>query len=223
MLRCRAWWQLLDLTLSLRTHRASNLAIWVGLMLQGELEAARQSVDTLVDPAGGSYELYVTRDIEAAKAHVRNRYSGSRDGRFGLIASAKAKNLERHGVQNSFLDTRKTRVGPWYESEPSDSLSCCRLEAVVTEFGCQGLELDFTILGWGDDFIWDSTGWRSTSRSKGVRDAHRLRTNAYRVLLTRGRDGVCIFVPPEAHMDQTYDALLSAGVRALPILPIVAG
>src|SRR5205085_12520041 len=108
---------------------------------------------------------------------------------------------------------------------PTDPLSCCQLESVVTEFGCQGLELDFALIGWGDDLVWKADAWQTSAKQRGVKEVLRLRTNAYRVLLTRGRDGACIYVPPEprASMDATYDALLRAGVRELPSLPVVGG
>ncbi|HVY60971.1 MAG TPA: DNA/RNA helicase domain-containing protein, partial [Planctomycetota bacterium] len=214
---------LLDLTLSLRSHRATDLAIWVGLLLQGKLEAARALAESVTSPDGGGFELYVTRDLGDAKRHIRDRYDGQPARRYGIVASSKAKNLERHGIRNGYLDTRRVKVGPWFEAAPDDALSGCRLDTVVTEFGCQGLELDFALLPWGDDFAWVESGWKSVGPpSRGVRDPQRLRTNAYRVLLTRGRDGLCIFVPPEPRdrTDPTYDALLRAGVRELPVLPV---
>ena len=82
----------------------------------------------------------------------------------------------------------------------------------LSEFGCQGLELDFPLVCWGPDCRWEGSAWvTKTSRVKDVRDPHRLRLNAYRVLLTRGRDGVAVFVPPDADMDSTFVALCRAG------------
>jgi len=107
------------------------------------------------------------------------------------------------------------REGPWYNDPPTSFSSSCALRDVATEFSCQGLELDFPIVCWGDDFVWDSA-WRSPAapRSK-AKDPHRLRVNSYRVLLTRGRDGFFIFVPKEIGMETTYAALVRAGVREL--------
>jgi DUF2075 family protein len=67
---------------------------------------------------------------------------------------------------------------------------------VATEFACQGLELDFPIVGWDTDLLWTGNAWVSPSGRSKARDPHQLRLNSYRVLLTRGRDGVAIFVPP---------------------------
>jgi DUF2075 family protein len=87
---------------------------------------------------------------------------------------------------------------------------------VATEFACQGLELDFPIVAWGDDLAWRDGGWRSPPQPRsGARDPHRLRLNSYRVLLSRGRDGLAVLVPPEPAMDATYRALLRAGLTEL--------
>lgn len=87
---------------------------------------------------------------------------------------------------------------------------------MVTEFGCQGLELDFPIVAWGSDLVWREDRWVCTSRQRQVRDPQRLRLNSYRVLLTRGRDGFTIVVPPDAALDDTFRALRQSG---LPLLP----
>ena len=86
---------------------------------------------------------------------------------------------------------------------------------MATEFSCQGLELDFPIVCWGNDFTWDGV-WKSppAKRSK-AKDPHQLRVNSYRVLLTRGRDGFIVFMPNEIGMRSTYEALKGAGVREM--------
>jgi len=95
--------------------------------------------------------------------------------------------------------TRFFRRGEWYNDSPSSARSCCQMNEAASEFSCQGLELDMPIVGWGAD-----------------------RLNSYRVLLTRGRDGTVISVPPEPEMDSTYDALLGAGCRFLSSAALAA-
>jgi hypothetical protein len=90
----------------------------------------------------------------------------------------------------------------------------------VTEFGCQGLELDAALLAWGTDFIrtageWTNDRARRYQNAGRVRDPYQLRVNAYRVLLTRARDACVVFVPPIPIMDETFDYLLRAGFREL--------
>ena len=94
----------------------------------------------------------------------------------------------------------------------------------MTEFGCQGLELDLPIVCWGNDLKWDGVGWdiRKVNAKYALDDPEQIRRNAYRVLLTRGRDGLVVFIPPDPVMDLTEHALLAAGVRPLPEpLPLV--
>lgn len=145
--------------------------------------------------------------------YVKDRYFGQEEKRYGLIASSKAKNLPNFGIHNEYNYTKNLRVGPWYNDPPSSFYSCCALRDVATEFSCQGLELDFPIICWGDDLLWNDASWKSRKSRKGkAKDPHRLRLNNYRVLLTRGRDGFIIFVPPEESMEETYLALKMAGV-----------
>jgi DUF2075 family protein len=97
------------------------------------------------------------------------------------------------------------------------------MQEVVTEFGCQGLELDMAIVAWGNDFMWSGTEWelrKMRTRIPQV-DPHQLRLNSYRVLLTRSREGVIIFVPPKPEFDGTTHAVLASGARILqPQLPL---
>jgi hypothetical protein len=90
----------------------------------------------------------------------------------------------------------------------------------VTEFGAQGLELDAVLLAWGIDFIREHGVWSSVHarryKDRGrVRDPHQLRKNAYRVLLTRGREATLIFVPPLTELSETYEYLVESGYQPL--------
>ncbi|MBD2020161.1 DUF2075 domain-containing protein [Leptolyngbya sp. FACHB-36] len=200
-----------NLTTSLRTHLAKDVQTWVAHVLLGEFDAAAMLMPSLL---AAGYDPYLTRDLEQAMAYCRDRYQDQPDKRYGLLASSRAHNLSQHGIANEYMATQRVKMGPWYIDPPNSPLSCCALDSVVTEFGCQGLELDYPIVGWGDDLLWRST-WMTRSRQKNVRDPLRLRLNSYRVLLTRGRDGFVVFVPPDATMDTTFEALQSAGLRSL--------
>lgn len=205
----------LDLTSSLRSHLAKDVQTWVACVLEGNLEDARSLATGI---AGAGFALYGTRDLDAAKTYCRERYLGQREKRYGLLASSKAKNLPKHRVKNDYMATKRVKVGPFYIDPPDSPQSCCQLDKVVTEFACQGLELDFPIVAWGTDLRFDAEAgsWRSfvSGRSK-AKDPHRLRVNSYRVLLTRGRDGFSVFVPPDTALDDTYEALLAAGLSPL--------
>ena len=126
------------------------------------------------------------------------------------------------GVLNDFQSTKRVKFGPWYgdDEHDYDGRSCRRLDTCVTEFGAQGLELDAALLAWGTDFVRAGGAW-SNGRARGykkgakVKDPFQLRMNAYRVLLTRGRDATVVFVPPLTELDETYGYLCEAGMMVL--------
>jgi len=202
----------LDLSITLRSHLAEDVAQWIKALLDGDLMSARTLAERV---ASQGFDVYITNDINIATSYVKERYQGQEDKRYGLLASSKAKNLPVWGIHNEYNYTKNMREGPWYNDPPSSFNSCCALRDVATEFSCQGLELDFPIVCWGNDFTWDGV-WKSPSakRSK-AKDPHQLRVNSYRVLLTRGRDGFIVFVPNEIGMRSTYEVLKGAGMREL--------
>ena len=151
---------------------------------------------------------------KALREYLRDRYQTDQTTRYGVIASSKFRQLGKYGVQVSKHPFYY--YGQWYQASPDDPRSCCRLEVAVSEFGCQGLELDMPLVCWGPDLLWQENSWKTKFRkSFQVRDPHRLRLNSYRVLLTRGRDGFVVFVPLGNEFDSTYGALLTAGVSRL--------
>jgi DUF2075 family protein len=212
--------QLLNLSTTLRTHLAADLHCWVRLVLDGGHGSVVEAANIAKTMLDQGYAMYLTRSIEQAKDYVRTRYEGQPQHRYGLLASSRAKNLEAFGIDNSWMRTRRFRAGPWYNDPVDRASSCCSLEDVATEFSSQGLELDFPIVCWGDDLVWKTDRFESRpTRSRGLRDAHQLRINAYRVLLTRGRDGMCVYIPPDAGdgMDATADLLGRAGIEQLQL------
>ena len=166
----------------------------------------------------GGHRFLLTRDLDSARSYLRERYADARFARYGLVASSKDKWLPQFGVDNSFQTTKQLRVGPWYNADPTDQQSCCRLETVATEFSSQGLELDCALLAWGSDLLWAAEDWSIEFSGKNrppLKDPRTVRKNVHRVLLTRGRDGTVVFVPPDARMNGTFDRLMAAGMRKL--------
>jgi DUF2075 family protein len=203
----------LDLNTSLRSHLAEDVQVWIKQLLDGRIVEAIETARRIQDQG---FDIYLTRRLESAKKYVEQRYDGQEDKRYGYLASSKAKNLSIYGIENSYNFTRALREGPWYNDSPSSPRSCCQLHDVATEFACQGLELDFPIIGWGDDLMWNGDAWQSPPqiRSK-AKNPHQLRINSYRVLLSRGRDGFMIFVPPEEKMNINAEILVKAGVTLI--------
>ncbi len=223
----------LDLRVELRFHFCSDLDAWVDGLLSDDrtwpddvrtVEAnaisaqCRELAERLEAQA---YHLRMTRDLETARAYLRNRYAEAPDARFGLVASSRDKALEGWGVFNDWHSTRRVQLGPWYgDGERDSGRSCRHLRDCVTEFGAQGLELDGALLAWGTDLVRDDKRWSNAwakrhARAAHVRDPFNLRLNAYRVLLTRGRDCAIIYVPPMTQLDQTAAWLQECGVRVL--------
>lgn len=180
--------------------------------MNGDIKKAEKLSKKIIDQ---NYNIYVSRNLDDCKRYLRERYLGNEDKRYGILASSKAKNLTKYSILNDFNSTQRVRKGPWYNDSPNSLKSCCQLLDVVTEFGCQGLELDMPLIAWGSDLTWDGSQWYSNIRRSKARDPHNLRINSYRVLLTRGRDGLVVFVPEEANMDSTYEALLFSGLLEL--------
>ena len=210
----------LHLEAELRYHLATNIHGFVSRLLTQPNDERLSEVATGLEESG--YHLRITRDLGVAKAYLRQRYEGEPDKRFGLIASARDKDLERFGVPNDFRSTQRVAKGPWFGAGDDDDLgrSCRELRSCVTEFGCQGLELDAVLLAWGTDFIVELGQWSNRLAKRyqypaQIKNALQLRINAYRVLLTRARDATVVFVPPIAVLDATHEALCRAGFREL--------
>jgi hypothetical protein len=207
----------LTLDAEIRFHLAKDVHPFVDALLRGDADVARQHVAHL---AGHDFHLRMTRSLDVAKAYLRERYAEHKLARFGLVASSRDRDLIHFGVRNDFNWTKNVKVGPWYVDGDGSPVSCRQLEEVVTEFAAQGLELDAALLCWGTDLIREGGRW-STTRARGykkgsnVRDPFQLRLNAYRVLMTRGRDGTVIFVPPIDALDETWEYFRKSGVAEL--------
>lgn len=220
----------LNLDFALRFHLAEQLHLFVERLLDPAGAGAALVADRLWRPEGNEtagLRLWATRDLDTARAYLRERYEGIAQARFGILASSRDRCLESHGVDNAWLTTKNLRLGPWFMDDPASPGSCCRLERCATEFQVQGLELDMALLAWGSDLRRSDGRW-VTNRSRGYRrggvqprDPMRLRINAYRVLLTRGRDGVVVYLPETGELDETWEHLLASGFRELTAQPVL--
>jgi hypothetical protein len=204
----------LDLNHSLRSKQAEYLHDWVQSLLSGQLaEASKISQRIWIQ----NFPIFISRDLEDAKQYVTQRFEGESGKRYGIIASSKDRILPKYGINNGFHETKQVKNAKWYNNNLGEAGSCCNMEEVVTEFGCQGLELDMAIVAWGNDYLWDGSSWQMRKMRTRIpqQDPHQLRLNSYRVLLTRSREGLVIFIPPLPEFDQTEHAFLAAGARIL--------
>ena len=213
----------LHLSVSMRSFRAENVSNFVKALLDIDVEKARQELASL----DANYPILLTRDLREAKKWVRQQAQGTE--RPGLLASSKALRLKPFAIDV------KGGTDPvhYFLNGKDDPRSSYYLEAAGSEFDVQGLELDYTIVSWDGDLrmnsktrCWthyDFRGQRWTNiNSQQNREYQK---NAYRVLLTRARQGMVIFVPlgnnpPDvtrdaSYYDGTYQYLRSLGIREL--------
>jgi hypothetical protein len=202
----------LNLTVTLRSHLVEDVDKWVEAFLEGDFKSARQYS---INIEKENFNIYVTQDVDVAKRYAIERYNACEDKRYGLICSAKAKNLIPYDIDNGFYSMQRISIGSWFNDPPDSVKSCCSLQLPTTEFQCQGLELDLPIVCWGDDLFYSKNKWENRGRVRyKSKNPFLVTKNCYRVLLTRGRDGMIIFVPPDGTYD-TYDALVNSGAKIL--------
>ena len=210
----------LHLSVSMRSFRAEHVSSFVKALLDCEREDARRMLTRL-----RRYPIVLTRDLNRAKEWVRSQARGNE--RYGLVASSKAQRLKPHAI-----DVRvNTDPVHWFLGEKEDTRSSYYLEDAATEFQVQGLEVDWAVVTWDGDLRFTREGW-SFHNFRGTKwqnvnkaDKRTYLKNAYRVLLTRARQGMVIFVPSGAstdptraaeYYDPTFEYLVGLG---LPILP----
>lgn len=191
----------LDLKVSLRSHAAGEVSDFINAFIDGDLEKAHSKSISLIK---NGFNMYFTRDLNRAKQYCYSRYPDSNSRQFGMIASSKSRNLKRYNMAPKY----QPDVAAWFNGKPSDLLN----EITISEFDCQGLEIDMPIIGWGDDIQWKGNRWIALGDNQ---DDIAYRINSYRVLLTRGRDGFIVFIPNVKEMDIIERVFREAGVKKL--------
>jgi hypothetical protein len=210
----------LHLAVSVRSFRAERLSQFVNELIMGDAIAASQTYEAI----SSSYPIVLTRCLTTARAWLRRQARGSE--RYGLVASSGALRLKPDGIHvKTDIDAPN-----WFLNPRHDVRSSYYLEDPATEFAIQGLELDWVGMCWDADFRRVGNHWSFHdflgAAWRNIRDPKRqiYLANAYRVLLTRARQGMVIYVPPGDEMDYTrqarfYDStadfLKSCGIPAL--------
>ena len=200
----------LHLATSMRSFRAESVSQFVKAVLDGETAVG----NGLLRAFERQYPIVLTRSIRSARNWVRKQRRGSE--RAGLLASSSAQRLKPHAV-----DIR-VNINPvhWFLGPAKDTRSSQYLEDAATEFQVQGLELDWTVVAWDADLRRQDGDWtyhnfrgaKWTTVNKAERRQYL--KNAYRVLLTRARQGMVIFVPPGRRRDRTRSPAFYDGVFA---------
>jgi len=216
--RDRVFWNKeLHLSVSMRSFRAEKVSHLIKALLDQEDSEAT----TTLSEIGERFPIVLTRDLFKAKSWLKSKARGSE--RYGMLVSSQAYRLKPHGI-----DVRP-QIDPvhWFLNGKDDVRSSYYLEDVATEFQAQGLELDWACVTWDADFRHTQNGWEHWS-FRGEKWSRILKPerqnylkNAYRVLLTRARQGMVIVVPegsPEDHTrrseyyDSTFNYLRTLGL-----------
>ena len=192
----------LHLATSMRSFRAESVSQFVRELLDLERENALRTARALE----GRYPIRISRCISAAKQWLRDQARGTE--RYGIVVSSQAQRLKPYAI-----DVRvKTDPVRWFLDGKVDIRSSYYLEDVATEFQVQGLELDWTCVVWDGDLRFDGSHW-SHNEFRGTRwnRIHKRQRqiyleNAYRVLMTRARQGMVLVVPHGSESDPTRDA-----------------
>jgi len=213
---------------SIRHYRNTGLERWVHYVMTSDSENARNEAAKLHD---NQDTIWITRSLKKAKSWTRSHRVGEQ--RSGIIASGKGGRLPAEGL----FPALKPKIANWMLEPSGDIRSSNMLETVQNQFQIQGLELDYTIVCWDADLRRENEGWvcydlsgsrwnKMTKETDGVNTALQERKNGYRVLLTRARKSMVIFIPegdlefddltrnPEFY-DGIYDYLSKCGAKEL--------
>lgn len=212
----------LHLGVSLRSFRSDKLASFTKALLDNR---PKEAVEIYKDLCG-EYPIYLTRDFELAIAWVKTKARGTE--RYGLLASSEGKRLRGEGI---WVPAKINHVA-WFLNGKDNVESSYYLEVAASEFKVQGLEVDYALLAWDADlrrsngdfdfFRFRGTCWNHINIEK----RQKYLKNAYRVLLTRARQGLIIYVPKgddknedptrdKALYDDIFNYLVACGIQKL--------
>ncbi|MBK9330158.1 MAG: DUF2075 domain-containing protein [Sphingobacteriales bacterium] len=210
----------LHLSVSMRSFRAESVSYFIKTILDLNTEESKKTLDLISE----KYPIFLTRDLTAAKKWLKEKARGTE--RYGIIASSQAQRLKPLAIDI------KSPMDPvnWFLNEKDDVRSSFYLEDVATEFHVQGLELDWACVTWDGDLRYSKNEWKSFS-FKGNKwekinkiERKKYLINAYRVLLTRARQGMIIVVPEgdiddhtrkTEYYNDTFNYLKEIGIRVI--------
>ena len=210
----------LHLSVSMRSFRAENVSLLVKQILDLDIEGSKVTAKQLK----GKYPIVLTRDFAKAKKWLKEKARGSE--RYGMVVSSQAERLKPYAIDV------KSPMDPvhWFLDKKNDVRSSFYLEDVATEFDIQGLELDWACVAWDADFRYSNEKWQHMSfrgdkwLNINKEERKKYQKNAYRVLLTRARQGMVIVVPsgdkedrtrPPEYYNETFEYLKNVGFEII--------
>lgn len=206
----------LHLSTSLRSFRSEK----VSELVHSILEINPKKSKSLIQEIMPSYPIYITRNLQTAKNWLRKKALGTE--RIGLVASSGARRLRAVGIDVK----NEIDAANWFLNYSEDVRSSYFLEDVATEFDIQGLEIDYVCLAWDINMYYEDGKWiyKNFTGTKwqninNISKQNYLK-NAYRVLMTRARQGLIIYLPygdsndstrPEHLYNKNYNYFKSLG------------
>ncbi|ALM49095.1 hypothetical protein AMR72_09455 [Flavobacterium psychrophilum] len=211
----------LHLSVSLRSFRSAQLSNFIQKLISNDANAARKIyLDFIIK----QYPIMLTRDLAIAKGWLKSKAKGNE--RIGIIASSGAIRLRPIGLNVKV----KVDAPKWFLNDKNDIRSSSFLEEVATEFDIQGLELDWTCVAWDADLYYSDDRW-NYQKFKGTKwqnigsvEIINYLFNSYRVLLTRARQGMILYIPngdntdvtrKQNMYDGTYQFFKQIGIREI--------
>jgi hypothetical protein len=210
----------LHLAVSVRSFRSEKISSFVHEVIDGNAIQAK----SILTKINNQFPIYLTRDFSNAKDWLRKNAKGTE--RIGLVGSSGGKRLKPLGI-----DVKNEIIAEyWFLNDSNDVRSSHYLEIVATEFDIQGLEIDYVCLAWDINFNFKKDQWNYQSFEgtnwKGIKNEveKAYLRNAYRVLMTRARQGLIIYIPLGDDIDRTrsidlydstYNFLLSCGIPTI--------
>lgn len=210
----------LHLSISLRSFRSPYVSEFIKALLDNDLINSKKLYSYIKE----NYPIKLTRNLDTAKKWVKYKSKGSE--KYGLLATSGGLRLKAEGI----FVKNKVNVANWFLNDKEDVRSCYALEDVITEFDVQGLELDYSIVAWDADLRmingkWEYKKFRGSKWNNINKPDDRLYLkNSYRVLLTRSRQGMIIFIPKgsdsdttraKVFYDGTYEYLKNMGIEEI--------
>ena len=210
----------LHLSVSVRSFRSEKISE----LMHEILEAKHERANTLLGEVKNDFPILITRDLTTAKKWLRTQAKGSE--RIGLVASSGGRRLRPLGI-----DVKNEISAPnWFLNNSDDIRSSYFLEEIATEFDIQGLEIDWVCLAWDINYYFKDGKWNcqyfSGTKWQNIHNENdkTYLQNAYRVLLTRARQGLIIYIPegdnldhtrPKELYDSTFNYFQSCGIQTI--------
>lgn len=202
----------LHLNCSFRSHAALNYYAFIHALLDGDIENTTLFKQPLEQQR---YSFFVTNDLDHAKTELNKLYNEDQKT-YGILYSSGVKVSKPIPVIPFDQSKKFPKPTTAYFNYPNSPFYCKKLQYAATEFQTQGLELDTALIYWDEDLYWNNGQWNFQHKKRDAKNPEQMKLNAYRVLLTRGRDATFIYIPNKPILKNTWD--LFTQTLKIPIL-----